>query len=158
MSRSIFVAANGIISFFLWLSNILLCIYTILCGFPGGASGIKPTSNTGNTIPGLGRSPEGGHGNPLQYSCLENPMDRGAWQTVVHRAAKSQTRLKWLSMHTPFFMHSSVDGPLGCLCILAIINSASVNIGVHISFQIVVFSGHLPKSGIVGSHDSSLVF
>ena len=36
-------------------------------------------------IPGLGRSPEGGHGNPLQYSCLENPVDRGAWQATVHR-------------------------------------------------------------------------
>ena len=43
------------------------------------------------SIPGSGRSPGGGHGNPLQYSCLENPMDRGAWQAVVHRVAKSQT-------------------------------------------------------------------
>ena len=41
-----------------------------------------------------------GHGNPFQYSCLENPMDRGAWQAVVHRVAKSQTRLKRLSTHT----------------------------------------------------------
>ena len=46
-----------------------------------------------------GRSPGGGHGNPLQYSCLENPMDRGAWWSTVHRVAKSQTRLKRLSMH-----------------------------------------------------------
>ena len=42
-------------------------------------------------IPGLGRFPGGGHGNPLQYSCLENPMDRGAWQATVHRVVKSQT-------------------------------------------------------------------
>ena len=42
-------------------------------------------------ILGLGRSPGGGHGNPLQYSCLENPMDRGAWQAAVQRVAKSQT-------------------------------------------------------------------
>ena len=49
------------------------------------------------SIPGLGRSPGGGHGNPLQYSCLENPMDRGAWWTMVHRVSKSQTRLKQLS-------------------------------------------------------------
>ena len=41
-------------------------------------------------IPGLARSLGGGHGNPLQYSCLESPMDRGTWQAVVHRAAKSQ--------------------------------------------------------------------
>ena len=39
-------------------------------------------------IPGSGRSPEGGHGNPLQYSCLENPVDRGAWQATVHRGCK----------------------------------------------------------------------
>ena len=50
-------------------------------------------------IPGSGRSPGGGHGNLLQYSCLENPMDRGARQAAVHRVAKSQTRLKGLSMH-----------------------------------------------------------
>ena len=47
---------------------------------------------------GSQRSPEGGHGNPLQYSCLENPMDRGAWWAAVRGAAKSQTRLKRLSM------------------------------------------------------------
>ena len=51
-------------------------------------------------IPRLGRSPGGGHGNPLQYSCLENPMDRGAWQATVYRAAKSWTQLKQLSTDT----------------------------------------------------------
>ena len=45
-------------------------------------------------IPGSGRSPGERHGNPLQYSCLGNPMDRGAWQATVHGVAKSQTRLK----------------------------------------------------------------
>ena len=49
-------------------------------------------------IPGSGRSPGGGNGNPLQYSCLENPMDRGAWQAIVHGVAKNQTWLKQLSM------------------------------------------------------------
>ena len=44
-------------------------------------------------IPGSGRSPGGGHGNPLQYSCLENPIDRGAWQATIHGAMKSWTRL-----------------------------------------------------------------
>ena len=52
------------------------------------------------SIPGLGRSPGGGYGNPLQYSGLENPMDRGAWQAMVHRIAKSQTQLKRFSMHS----------------------------------------------------------
>ena len=46
------------------------------------------------SIPGWGRYPGGGHGNPLQYSYLENPMDRGAWWATVHRATKSQTQLK----------------------------------------------------------------
>ena len=50
-------------------------------------------------IPGSG----GGDSNPLQYSCLEKPMDRGAWQTVVHRIAQSQTQLKCLSMHAPTY-------------------------------------------------------
>ena len=61
----------------------------------------NPPTNAGDIrdmglIPGLGRSPRGGHGNPLQYSCLENPMDRGAWRAMVHGVAKSQTRQKQL--------------------------------------------------------------
>ena len=51
------------------------------------------------SISGLGRSPGERHGNPLQYSCLENPTDRGAWQATAHKVAKSQTRLKQLSTH-----------------------------------------------------------
>ena len=53
----------------------------------------NPPANAGNmgSIPGSGRSPGGGHGNPLQYSCLENPIDGEAWQAADHRAAKSQT-------------------------------------------------------------------
>ena len=51
-------------------------------------------------IPELERSPGGGHGNPLQYSCLENPMDRGAWWAAVHKVAQNQTRLKQLNSST----------------------------------------------------------
>ena len=51
-------------------------------------------------ILGSGRSPGGGHGNPLQYSCLKDPMDRGAFQATVHRVTKSQIRQKPLSLHT----------------------------------------------------------
>ena len=51
-------------------------------------------------IPGSGRSPGGGHGNPLEYSCLENPMDRGAWCGIVHTVTKSWTQPKCLSTHT----------------------------------------------------------
>ena len=59
----------------------------------------NPSASTGDTrdtgsTPGLGRSPGGGHGNPLQYSCLGNLVAIGAWQAMVHRAAKSQTQLK----------------------------------------------------------------
>ena len=58
----------------------------------------NPPANAGDTrevgsIPGLGRCPEGGHGNPLSYSCLENPMDRGVWWTTVYGVAKSQPQL-----------------------------------------------------------------
>ena len=52
------------------------------------------------SVPGSGRSPGGRHGNPLQYSYLENPMDREDWQATVHRVAKSWTQLKRLSRHT----------------------------------------------------------
>ena len=52
------------------------------------------------SILGSGRSPGGGHGNPLQYSCLKNPMDRGAWQATVHSVTQGQTQLKRLSLHT----------------------------------------------------------
>ena len=55
------------------------------------------------SIPGSGRSPGGGHGNPLSYSCLENPMDRGAWQATVHRVTQSRTQLKWLSRSIVMF-------------------------------------------------------
>ena len=65
-------------------------------GFPSGSDGKESACNTedaGDTcsIPGLGRSPEEGNGSPLRYSCLENPMDRGAWQATVHGAAESDT-------------------------------------------------------------------
>ena len=64
----------------------------------------NPPANAGDvrevgSIPGWGKSPGGGQGNPLQCSCLENPMHRGARQAIIHRMAKSQTRLKQLSMH-----------------------------------------------------------
>ena len=64
-----------------------------LCGLPWWLSSKEPTFGTGaardtGSIPGLGRSPGGGHGNPLQCSGLENPMDRGAWCTIVHRVTR----------------------------------------------------------------------
>ena len=76
-------------------------------GSPGGSSGkkINPPVNVGATgdtglIPGLGRSLAQGNGNPLQYFCQDNPMDRGAWWSIVHGVAKSWTQLR---MHMRFF-------------------------------------------------------
>ena len=64
-------------------------------GFPGGSDHKESACNVGDpgSILGSGRSTGEGNGNPLQYSCLENPMDRGAWWATVHGAPKSQTRL-----------------------------------------------------------------
>ena len=71
--------------------------FSLAKGFLGGASGKESTCNAGDSgdassVPEWGRSPGGGHGNPLQYSCLQNRMDRGAWKTTVHRVAKTQTQ------------------------------------------------------------------
>ena len=65
-------------------------------GFPGGTVVKNPPVNAGDirdvgSIPGLGRSPGGGNSNPLQYTCLGNPTDRGAWRATVHGVAKSRT-------------------------------------------------------------------
>ena len=61
----------------------------------------NPPANIGDrdtgSVPGWGRSPGEGHGNPLQFSCLENPMDRGAWRATVHRVTKSWRQLKRLN-------------------------------------------------------------
>ena len=142
-------------------------MYVCMCmcmGFPGGASGKDLPANaedTGDTdsIPGSERSLGVRNGNPLQYSCLENSMDREAWRAVVHRVAENRTRL---STHTHTYTHtyrifiqSSVDGQLGCFHVLTIVNSAAVNIGVHVSFQIMFFSRYMPRNGIAESYGSS---
>ena len=77
---------------FIYLSLLLIV------GFPGGSVVKNPPADTGDAgdaglIPGLGRSLGGGNGKPLQYSCMKNPKDRGAWQITVHGFAKSQTQL-----------------------------------------------------------------
>ena len=101
---------NLICSYFnlIWSNNAkyLLFFYRHIWGLPRGALVVNclPASageiRDTSSIPGLGRSPRGGQGNSLQYSCLGNSMDRGAWWTMIHRVTKSQTRLKWLCTHT----------------------------------------------------------
>ena len=90
---------------------VIYFVYSSMCvlGLPRWLSGKESAWNardTGGTglIPGSGRSLGGGHGNPLQYSCLENPMDRGAWRATVHGVTKSWTQpnTTWLSSQMCF--------------------------------------------------------
>ena len=69
--------------------------------FPGGSGGKESTCNAGDLglIPGLGRSPGEGNGNPLQYSCLENSVDGGVWWATVHGVTKSWTQLSDFTLH-----------------------------------------------------------
>ena len=90
-----------------WWSNGTVML---VLGFPGGTLVVENLPANGDvrdmgSIPGSGKSSGGGHDNPLRYSCLENPMDRGTWQAAVHWAAKSRTRLKWLHKHT--YIHTT---------------------------------------------------
>ena len=83
----------------MWIVLMPLCTL----GLPGWLSSEKSASSAGDvgdasSIPGSGRAPGGGHGNPLQYSCLQNPMDGGGCWAAIHRVAKSQTWLKQLCM------------------------------------------------------------
>ena len=90
--------------------------------FSGGAVARNPPANEGDaedsgSIPESGRSPGAGNGTPLQYSCLENPMDRGAWWAAVHGVAKSRTRLHF---HFHFSLSCIGEGsgnPLQCSCL-----------------------------------------
>ena len=76
-------------------SQVVYDMYMFGVDFPGGSEGKASVYNPGDPdlIPGLGRSPGERNGNPLQYYCLENPMDRGAWRAAGHAVAKSRTRL-----------------------------------------------------------------
>ena len=75
-----------------------------LASFPGGLAGKESACNVGDlgSMPGSGRSPGEGNGSPLQYPCLEDSMDRGAWRATVHGVAKSRTRPKQLTLSLPY--------------------------------------------------------
>ena len=91
---------------FLFLPESVLVCYEYMDffgGLDGNESATKECGRPG-LIPGLGRSPGGGHGNLLQYSCLENPMDRGGWQAAVHGVAKSQPLTEYAHSATLFLM------------------------------------------------------
>ena len=104
------------LSSFTFIKRLLSLSFTFLSvdsGPPGSSQWFSSKVSACNAraagdlglIPGLGNSPGGGHGYPFQYSCLENPMDRGTWQGIPW-GSKSQTRLKWLSMHTVYICQS----------------------------------------------------
>ena len=90
-----------------WLtiaSPLLLKIYFQISGFPSGSDDKESACSAEDlgSIPGLGRSPGGGHGNPLQYSCLEKSMDKRAWLAAVHGVSQSQTQLRDYHFHLPW--------------------------------------------------------
>ena len=70
---------------YLYLTTLISQVALVVKNLPASAGGVRDKSS----ISGLGRTPGGGHGNPLQYSCLGNPMDRGAWWSTVHWVAKN---------------------------------------------------------------------
>ena len=82
-----------------------------ICGFPGGSDRKVSACNAGDTgsVPGSERSPGEGNGNPLQYSCLENPMDRGAWRSSVHGVTKSQTQLSDFTFTFTLYTHIKLN-------------------------------------------------
>ena len=91
--------------------NLYLLLFCAILGFPGGSVVKNPSANVGDvdSIPGLGRFPGGGNGNSFQYSCLENPIDRGGWQAMVHRVTKSQTRLNdWVHTYISIYNKTNI--------------------------------------------------
>ena len=100
---------------FPWPDLVIKPHTTASMSFPVCSSGKDFACNAGDTglkgsIPASGRSPGGGRGNPLQYSCLEYPMDKGAWWATVHRVAKSQMQLSTCAT-------ASMPGKRKCICI-----------------------------------------
>ena len=104
------------------------------------------------SILGSGRFPGGGHGNPRQYSCLENPMDRGSWQATVHRVSKTWTWLKWLSQHT-YIIHHMLRSMVGYI----LHPDFSVRSGARISHSPFLIWGTPRWNGLRGPPDLGLV-
>ena len=124
-------------------------------GFPGGSEAKASACDTGDpgSIPGFGRSPEEGNGNPLQYYGLENPMDRGAWWATIHRVARSQTRL------SDYTLHLWLLGGGWFQCMYGGFWTVSYYLMFHVVRNFLVFSGFglkSPASGFQFYSSSSL--
>ena len=91
-------------------------LMNLQAGSPGVSDGKESACNAGDlgSIPGLGRSPGEGNNNTLQYSCLENSMDRGAWWATVHGVAQNQTRLSYQHLHFRVHFHTTMAPLSGC--------------------------------------------
>ena len=111
-------------------------LYTHKYGLPLWLSSKESTCNAGDvcSIPGLGRSLGEGYGNPVQHSCLENPMDGGAWQAIAHTVTKSWTGWKQLSMHVCKYTYTIY------LCININIYTNSCTFYMHVYICIYVFT------------------
>ena len=121
------LGAESLISFFFLLqSSLIICDTPEIIPIQGASQAALVVKNLPasagdmrdlGSISGWGRSPGGGHGNPLQYSCLKNHTDRGAWHATVHRATKSQTGRKRLSRQAHIYVcnlgHSRISSALG---------------------------------------------
>ena len=95
--------------------GVSVAVAHTVCGLPGWRRWyrtclpMQETQGMWLPISGSGRFPGGGHGNPLQYSCLENPIDRRAWWAIVHGVIKRRTQLKWLSMYAHCIWWETVE-------------------------------------------------
>ena len=117
------------------------CFSVGFYGFPGGSDGKNPFAMWDlGWIPGLGRSPGGGNGNPLQYSCLENPMDRGVWWATVHGIAKNQTW--WVTKHTHTHRFLCIDYDANSsfkICVYLNINNKTHSIYFYMSIKFLIY-------------------
>ena len=144
-------------------------------GFLGGSEGKESACNAGNpsSIPGSGRSPGEGNGNPLQYSCLENPTDRGAWWVTVHIISSVLLRKPFLLSHVSLQPLPWISAPLmaelpealsECLCFLvspSLLNPFCPELALsqllgHCSWQGLLGALVVPSSGQVSSSSASV--
>ena len=125
------LGVHGVAKSWTRLSDFTFLFFFFFSSFPSGSDGKESACNAGglSSIPGLGRSPGGGHGNPFQYSCLEDPMDRGTWLATVYRVTK---RVRHDLAHVSlllFFPSRFIDLHF-CLCDSTILCASTILITV----------------------------